>query len=74
MKSHVWFKYGQGGETVEIIVRDVSGAKLESWRVETHDVGRLKQIYNSIKNKYNLNLFLTDKGKKDKDLGWLDLD
>ena len=70
MKKHAWFIYGGGGETIEITVRDSSGAKLESWRVETKDVARLKQIYRALKTKYNLDMFVKE-GKKDKDLDWL---
>lgn len=70
MKKHVWFKYGLGGETVEITVRDASGARLESWRLETNDSKRLRQIYTTIKKKYSLNMFLIDK-QADKDLDWL---
>jgi len=70
MKKNIWFRYGTGGETIEIIVRDPSGAKLESWRADVQDKKKIRNIYTIIKRKYNINLFVINK-KEDKDLNWL---
>jgi len=67
MKSHVWIKHSNFGETVEITVRDFSGARLENWKVNGSDKKRQKQVFNTIKEKYNIDLFFY---KLDRDLEW----
>lgn len=70
MKKHSWFKYGAGGETIEIIVRDSSGTRLEKWRIETDDKNKLRKVFLTIKNKYGINMFIKDE-IKDRDLEWI---
>lgn len=70
MKSHVWLSHHIKGDSIEIIVRDYSGARLEGWKVLTNDQRRIKQVFKIIKNKYGINLFFYIK-RKDKDLDWL---
>lgn len=67
MKSHVWVKHSNLGETVEITVRDFSGARLESWKISGLDKKRQKQIFSAIKKKYDIDLFFY---KLDRDLSW----
>jgi len=70
LKTHSWIKYGSYGESVEVIVRDFSGAKLESWRITSGDKKGLSKIFEIIKKKYGINMFISHKDK-DKDLSWL---
>ncbi len=70
MKAHTWIKYGSYGETIEITVRDFSGAKLESWKVTSSDKKALRKIYGMIKNKYGINMFIKF-DDQDRDLSWL---
>lgn len=70
MKNHVWVRYGSHGETVEIIIRDFSGAKIEGWKVNATDRKRLKQIFRRIRDKYSINLFIEIKDE-DRDIGWI---
>lgn len=64
-------QYGYKGDSIEIVIRDFSGAKIESWKVGGTDKRRQRQIFNTIKKKYNINLFFT-LTEKDRDLQWLD--
>ena len=60
------FKYNEGGEIIEIIIRESSGAKIESYKFHTSDIERANRILGIIKKKYGL-----DKQKKDRDIDWL---
>ena len=57
------FRYNEGGEIMEIVVRDSSGAKIENYRFKINDP-RVMQTINAVLNKYGVK-------KKDKDLDWL---
>jgi len=59
------FRYNEGGEIIEVIVRESNGAKIESYRFSVSDVNNSIKILEIIKKKYGL----TD--KKDKDIDWL---
>jgi len=70
MKNHLWIKHHNFGDTVEFIVRDFSGAKIESWKVGSTDKKRQKQIFKAIKAKHGINLFFNI--EENKDLDWLE--
>ena len=63
------FRYNQGGEIIEIIIRDSSGAKIESYKFHTQDKVLSNKIMNTLKSKYGLE----EKNKEniDKDIDWL---
>lgn len=62
------FRYNQGGEVVEIIIRDVSGAKIESYKFHVQDKQLSIKIMNILKYKYGV-----ASGEKtgDEDINWL---
>lgn len=70
MKDHVWFNYRTSGEIIEIIVRDWSEGKLDSWKVNAKDTKKIKKVFKIIKEKYNINLFMDFK-EEDKDIEWI---
>jgi hypothetical protein len=57
-------RYNEGGEIIEIIIRDSSGAKIETHKFQANDVKRANYILNSIKRKYGL-------GESRGDMDWL---
>lgn len=62
--------YSRTGEMVEIIVRDFSGAKLDSFKFKVNDNETAKKVLRVLKSKYGLDIF----EKKDKDIDWLNKD
>ncbi len=71
MKQHNWIKYYRKGEVIEITVKDVSNTKIESWKVGCDDKKRLRQIFRTLKMKYNINLPTEKDLERDEDLDWL---
>ena len=71
MKKHLWSSHYSFGDTIEFIIRDFSGAKVESWKVSGEDEKRKKQILKTIKVKHGINLFFASKDE-DRDLSWLE--
>jgi len=63
--------YNQGGEIIEIIIRDAGGGKIETIKFSVNDKKRIKFVIQILKNKYNVDL--TGK-KSDKDIDWLKQD
>ena len=61
------FRYNDGGEIIEIIIREASGAKIESYKFQTSDINRANSILSSIKKKYGL----SKPKQRDKDMDWL---
>ena len=61
------FRYNDGGEVIEIIIRESSGAKIESYKFNVSDTERSKTVMNLIRKKYGLQ----DLKKKDRDMDWL---
>ena len=54
VKEHLWFKYGRQGEIVEIIVRDMSGAKLDKFKCDCSDKEGIIRISRVLKEKYGI--------------------
>lgn len=52
---------------IEIIVREASGAKIESYKFKIKDKKQTRTIMNLLKHKYGFDVF----PKKDKDISWL---
>jgi len=71
MKQHTWIKYYRKGEIIEITLKDASNAKMESWKVDCNDRKRLKQVFRTLKMKYNINLPTKRELEMDEDLDWL---
>lgn len=67
MKRHVWIKKNIHVDTVEIIVRDSSMKKLESWVININDKKRARQIMGILKVSYGIDFGVSE----DKDLDWL---
>ena len=44
------FRYNEGGEIIEIIVRESNGAKIETYKFNISDIDRSKQIIEYNKN------------------------
>lgn len=62
------FRHGNEGLIVEIVIRESSGAKIESHKFMITDKNKTKGILYMLKKKYGLNDF----SKKDSDIDWLD--
>lgn len=67
MKRHIWLDKNFRGDTVEIIVRDASRTKLESWIINVNDKKRARQIMSHLKKSYGIDF----ETKFDEDLNWL---
>ncbi len=67
MRNHIWLDRNFRGDTVEIIVRDSSRAKLESWTINVNDKKRARQILRILKQSYGIDFGM----KVDEDLDWL---
>ena len=59
------FKYNEGGEIIEIIIRDNTGAKIDTYKFKLNNIKLANQILATIKKKYGLG------ETKDKDIDWL---
>jgi len=62
------FRTDNEGLMIEIVVREASGAKIESHKFLVSDKSKTKGILYMLRKKYGLNDF----SKKDKDIDWLD--
>jgi len=62
------FKYNEGGEIIEIIIRENSGAKIETYKFQVDDKKRASYLMGNIMKKYGLTT-----QHKDKDLDWLSI-
>ena len=53
-KEQNWVKYGRRGEIIELTVRDVTNAKIESWRCnDNHSYNNaLRTIWNKYGDKF----------------------
>lgn len=58
--SRIKIDYNRGGEIIEVIIRDSSGAKIDTFKCQMKDFPR---ILNIIEKKYGL--------RKDRDIDWL---
>jgi len=61
------FKHDNEGVIIEFVVRESSGAKIESYKVQVNDANKTRSILHMLKKKYGLNDF----SKKDRDISWL---
>ena len=60
-------KFGNDGLIIEIIIREASGAKIESHKFKLKDKTKSRIVLNLLRKKYGFNDFI----KKDKDIEWL---
>ena len=67
MKKHVWIEKGIRVDTIELIVKDSSMKKLESWVINVNDKKRARQIMRILKVSYGIDFGIVE----DKDLEWL---
>lgn len=63
------FEYNRKGEKAELVIRDYSGAKLDTFKWSIGDKNLERKIYKIVKNKYGL--FKPEINPQDKDLEWL---
>lgn len=68
MRKHIWLDRNYSGDTVEIIVRDGSRAKLGSWTINVRDKKRAKQVMKVLKKTYGIDFGI----KFNDDLEWLE--
>ena len=61
------FGHDNEGVIIEFVVRESSGAKIESYRVRVNDANKTKSVLYILKKKYGLNDF----SKSDRDIDWL---
>lgn len=57
-------------EIIEIIIRDFSGAKIESFKFNFDDTNQARRVFNLLNNKYGFHPFY--RSKTDSDMKWLD--
>ena len=67
MRRHVWVDKNIHVDTIEIIVKDSSMKKLESWVINVSDKKRARQIMKILKSSYGIDFGI----EEDKDLSWL---
>ena len=60
-------RYNQPGEIIEIIVRDFSGAKIDSYKFRLNEVDKIRRFFDALKKKYAI-----DTSPIDRDIDWLD--
>ena len=63
--------YSGFGETIEFIVRDSSGAKLDFCKCNLNDEELAKRFMRLLKSKYNFDIW-SKKKAEDRDIDWLD--
>jgi len=67
------FGYNRSGEVVEIIIRDFSGAKIETFKFHINDKATANKIMNLIYKKYGFEPTINPKEivNEDRDIDWL---
>ena len=67
------FGYNRSGEVVEIIIRDFSGAKIETFRFHINDKVNANKVMSLIYRKYGFEPTITTKENidEDRDINWL---
>ena len=67
------FGYNRSGEVVEIIIRDFSGAKIETFKFNISDKSTANRIMNLIYRKYGFEPTISAKESvnEDRDIDWL---
>ena len=71
MAYHHWLKYNRSGTTIEIIIRDDGGAKLDVFKINSTDKKAIRKVLKIIKVKYSID-FVPEVTEKDRDLKWLE--
>jgi len=61
------YNFNNEGLIIEIVIREASGAKIESHRFKVNDQTKSRMVLSVLKKKYGFNEFK----KKDKDIDWL---
>lgn len=68
-KKKVWVGYQRKGDTLEIILRDITRRKISSWEINISDKKRAKQIMKQLKKTYGIDFGFDF--KKERDMEWL---
>lgn len=63
------FEYNRKGEKAELIIKDYSGAKIDTFKWSINDKNLEKKIYSIVKRKYGM--FKPEAPPLDSDLNWL---
>lgn len=69
MRGNRWLEYNRGSDTIEIIYRDGSGAKIEQFKFKTSDKVKGGEVMRYLKEKYNFEPEI--KPKIDDDIKWM---
>ena len=66
------FRYNQGADIIELVIRDSTGAKIDTYKFNSNDKELSKKINGIISWKYGFNVSSKPSSEeKDKDLSWL---
>lgn len=68
MSNKFGVSHSNNGEVIEIIIRDYSGAKIDSFRFNVSDKTKANMVFKTLEDKYGLKI---GKKSKDKDLDWI---
>jgi hypothetical protein len=63
--------YSKNAEIIEIIVRDFSGAKIESWRFNCQDKVKSENVLRLLRDKYGFSPSIQPHEHIDSVMGWL---
>lgn len=70
-KQHNWASYDRGNYIIEIIIRDGSGAKNESFKFNPNDKRRVKDVLKIMNVKYGIDICSIKGDDFNQDLEWL---
>ena len=63
------FEYSRSGEKAELVIRDYSGAKVETFKWNLNDKNNERKVFSIVRRKYGM--FKPEINPEDKDLDWL---
>ena len=63
--------YHRNADIIEIIIRDFSGAKIESWKFNCTDRIKASNVFNLLKVKYGFEPAIKPDEHIDSDIDWL---
>ena len=66
------YNYFRNAEIIEITIRDMVGAKVDSFKWNSQDKERERNVFNIIRKKYGIFVKPEIEPRNDKDIEWLD--
>ncbi len=70
-KNHYWIGYQRQDDTIEVTIKDSSGARIESWEINMNDKKAGTKMMRMLKEKYNFSPEIPSEKSINKDLDWL---